>query len=241
MDGRSQVRIYVTAIGGVLALWVYSYLKGQHVGQAESAAFGLLADVVFVGLAAHWLVDGAMRFRRYRRIFDPRSQYEGYWLATVGDLREREHAIGVLSYNPHSGNYVYSGRALDENFAVAATWGSSNVEIDLDQDRLRYLYHSNIGLRSGSVEGFGYIYFDRTPEGDIDTARGFFVDVESGAGAHHHHYTMQRIPDSLLKEIRDQDRSAWHDVDAVVASIARRVIPVRAGTTIQNPRLGADT
>jgi hypothetical protein len=81
-----------------------------------------------------------MRYGPYRRRFDRRAQFEGYWLARVGNLPERPYEISAISYNPESTNYIYFGRSLSETFEVVADWSSTQLEVDASELRVRFVY-----------------------------------------------------------------------------------------------------
>ena len=211
MSYRSQLGLFISAIGSVLVVAIYNLATHAKIDPILAAAISIGTNVILVALSAQWLLVGAMRYRPYRRLFDPRAKFEGYWLGKVQSLADRPYAISVISYNPASATYVYSGRAFSGTFDIVADWGSTQLEFDLADSRIRYLHEGALLAGSDVIQGYGYIFFDRTPRGEVLTARGFFVDIDQKRGANYHHYTMHRITgNDIIRSVpTDRKHGRW--------------------------------
>jgi hypothetical protein len=200
MSTKNQLEIFISAVGGVLALFIFNIATESHLSVLVSAAIGISANVLFVTFSVQWLLRFAMRYYRYRRTFDPRAQFEGYWFATVDSLAERPYDLIAISYNPESPCYCCSGKSLSNGYQVKADWGSTSLEVALDQCRISFFYEGSIRDGNEVVTGFGYFDFERAPSSSrIATARCLFVEVDQLAGAHYHRATMHRIADSEIQ------------------------------------------
>jgi hypothetical protein len=197
MSSRDQARILIGTIGGMIAVTIFD-AASRAVSTFTAAVIGIGANVIFVALAAHWLVDSNMRYNFYRRAFDNRACLEGYWLSRVHDLPERPYEICVISYNPAACTYTYFGKSLSKEFHVAADWSSSYLEINMEDANVHYFYEGSVAAGNAMIQGFGRISFDRTPSNHVVAASGIFADADQPAGANFHRHTMQRITKSEM-------------------------------------------
>lgn len=177
---------------------------------------GLLAIVasilgVITALGVEWLMFKLpLRFHRLRRLLDRRSALEGLWLIEVPEQRERPFALAQIEYDMSSGDYTYSGIAVDESYNIAATWQSHTVAIDMSKNQLLHLGEGTVvGDIVTSVRNLGLLHFQRDLSGSYARGYAFFVDF--GTDPLKHFYTLERVTDAPPLSSQEDVRSFLRD------------------------------
>ncbi|HUT56512.1 MAG TPA: hypothetical protein VNA25_01415 [Phycisphaerae bacterium] len=110
---KDYIRIIILAVGAGLAVGLTKYLHQAKLQQAIDPLAALGITIVFAVIVMKVLelalIELPMRLHVFRRIIDPKSQFEGSWLLNVDELDERPISFGHISYNVHSGSYDFDG------------------------------------------------------------------------------------------------------------------------------------
>jgi len=197
----------IVAIGGAIAVKTNEFFAASLpvwlsvlLAAALSSAFVLGSNGLF-----GWLRSYVPRFRR---LVDPRAQFEGRWALKV-DRENRPFSFAEISFNRTTRDHVYAGVAFDSSGEVTADWIASDMRFDLATNAINFVATVTIAHHSEDRQThptWGLLRFQRDPSsGILTTAHGTIVDLG----------TYVRKIDFLMERISEQE---------VVAALGKKEI-----------------
>lgn len=162
-------------IGSLSTPWVEKLTDGPTV---------IITVAVITGMLI-WVLEWAFfklpyYHRRTRMWFLDEAIFEGDWIIEVKNIEGRPRSYGKISYNRKTGKLTFGGYALNSAHQIVADWTSTELVVDLNKNKITYLYESLFHGSGERVTGYGEINFGPFNEKSINGATGFFQD----SGAH---------------------------------------------------------
>lgn len=165
-------------ISSTIAVQLNSYLINQKQNEFLSLAAAAVIAAVFHEVAKGILLELPLRISRLRPILKPESRVEGYWMSRVIDYQERPYSFITIEYNVYAKKYIYSGSNFDINGNIGGSWKSTQVEIDIENEKMWFLYEAKVHDKTAETpQGYGVIDFEKDGNGKYTRAKGLFIDA----------------------------------------------------------------
>lgn len=169
----------IVAIGGAIAVKTNEFLSSKLslwvsviLAAALSAAFVFAANTTFGWLRGH--------IAAFRRLVDPRAQFEGKWALRV-DREDRPFSFAEISFNRASRDYQYTGVAFGKSGEGLADWTASGMSFDLANNVINFVAAVTVADRSEDRQThptWGTLRFQGDPStGELTICHGTIVDM----------------------------------------------------------------
>lgn len=145
-----------------------------------------------------------------RRLIDPVSRVEGYWLEEICAADGSCHFSYACIQYSKPGKYKYSGSSfLSPTFELKANFQAEEDQIQIggDQNEVKMRYYFTAQLYPSpkppdglNVRGFGILTFHSDGSPEFNRGHGFFID-DSGVSVNELRLKLDRIPENIVREI----------------------------------------
>jgi hypothetical protein len=191
---------FIIAIGGAIAIKTNEFLAARLpiwlsvlMAAALSATFVFAANTTFGWLRGH--------IAAFRRLVDPRAQFEGQWALRV-DREDRPYSFAEIGFNRVSRDYQYTGVAFGKSGESLADWTASNMTFDLANNVINFVATVTVQDRSEDRQAhptWGTLRFQRDPSsGELTTCHGTIVDL--GTIVRKLEFLMEKISKEEIEE-----------------------------------------
>ena len=201
---KNIITLILAATCGTIAIELNKYLVEINLDNNIALIVSSVCAAFLYLILIYVLTEMPLLFYRTRKFLDKRAEFEGIYIESFLNLKERPTSITMITYNHSKKSYSYSGRAYNKNNSLAATWEAFDLNINSGEKIIQYFFNANIIEDSiTSVRGHGVLEFN--------TMTGYFVD--SGSNLKEYHHTIKQITKKELNQIIHKKKLKYDNED----------------------------